>query len=91
VTSADATLKRDLSVIAEDPAIHQGMDPRVHLLRKELDCRVKPGNDAVFVTQYYWRSVSRRGGESLAGSGGLRFADPPYKRGHDNTIVITLR
>ena len=21
------------------------LDPRVHLLRKEMDCRVKPGND----------------------------------------------
>src|SRR5271167_1465129 len=40
-----------------DPRIHQqlfwltlavtrGLDPRVHLLCKEMDCRVKPGNDS---------------------------------------------
>jgi hypothetical protein len=28
--------------------VTRGLDPRVHLLRKKLDCRVKPGNDAVF-------------------------------------------
>ena len=27
-------------------AVTRGLDPRVHLLRKEMDCRVKPGNDA---------------------------------------------
>ncbi len=25
--------------------VTRGLDPRVHLLRKEMDCRVKPGND----------------------------------------------
>jgi hypothetical protein len=23
----------------------RGLDPRIHLLRKMMDCRVKPGND----------------------------------------------
>jgi hypothetical protein len=23
----------------------RGLDPRIHRLRKEVDCRVKPGND----------------------------------------------
>jgi hypothetical protein len=26
--------------------ITRGLDPRVHLFRKKMDCRVKPGNDA---------------------------------------------
>jgi hypothetical protein len=28
-------------------ALHvtRGLDPRVHLFRAEMDCRVKPGND----------------------------------------------
>ncbi len=25
--------------------VTRGLDPRVHLLRMEIDCRVKPGND----------------------------------------------
>jgi hypothetical protein len=25
--------------------VTRGLDPRVHLFRKKLDCRVKPGND----------------------------------------------
>jgi hypothetical protein len=25
--------------------VTRGLDPRVHLLRMKLDCRVKPGND----------------------------------------------
>jgi hypothetical protein len=25
--------------------VTRGLDPRVHLLRKKMDCRVKPGND----------------------------------------------
>jgi hypothetical protein len=25
--------------------VTRGLDPRVHLLRKMMDCRVKPGND----------------------------------------------
>jgi hypothetical protein len=24
----------------------RGLDPRIHLLAKKMDCRVKPGNDA---------------------------------------------
>ena len=26
--------------------VTRGLDPRVHLLRKKMDCRVQPGNDA---------------------------------------------
>src|SRR5215468_12517359 len=29
-----------------DPPVTRGLDPRVHLLRTRMDCRVKPGNDA---------------------------------------------
>jgi hypothetical protein len=25
--------------------VTRGLDPRVHLFRKKMDCRVKPGND----------------------------------------------
>jgi hypothetical protein len=25
--------------------VTRGLDPRVHLVRKKMDCRVKPGND----------------------------------------------
>ena len=28
-------------------SVTRGLDPRVHPLRKEMDCRVKSGNDAV--------------------------------------------
>jgi hypothetical protein len=28
--------------------VTRGLDPRVHPLRKKMDCRVKPGNDAEF-------------------------------------------
>jgi len=31
---------------ATDLLVTRGLDPRVHLLCKEMDCRVKPGNDA---------------------------------------------
>jgi urease accessory protein len=27
------------------PLVTRGLDPRVHLVRKKMDCRVKPGND----------------------------------------------
>jgi hypothetical protein len=27
------------------PVVTRGLDPRVHPLRKKMDCRVKPGND----------------------------------------------
>jgi len=27
--------------------VTRGLNPRVHPLRKKMDCRVKPGNDAV--------------------------------------------
>jgi hypothetical protein len=27
-------------------SVTRGLDPRVHLFRKKMDCRVKPGNDA---------------------------------------------
>jgi len=30
----------------ETPAVMRGLDPRIHLLQKMMDCRVKPGNDA---------------------------------------------
>jgi len=26
-------------------AVMRGLDPRIHLLAKMMDCRVKPGND----------------------------------------------
>jgi hypothetical protein len=26
--------------------VTRGLDPRVHLLRMTMDCRVKPGNDS---------------------------------------------
>jgi hypothetical protein len=28
--------------------VTRGLDPRVHLPRRKMDCRVKPGNDAEF-------------------------------------------
>jgi hypothetical protein len=38
------------SVLVPSTAVTRGLDPRVHLLRiklvrKKMDCRVKPGND----------------------------------------------
>src|ERR1700678_2389949 len=30
-------------------SVTRGLDPRVHPLRKRMDCRVKPGKDAEFV------------------------------------------
>jgi hypothetical protein len=26
----------------------RGLDPRIHLSEKKMDCRVKPGNDTVY-------------------------------------------
>jgi hypothetical protein len=30
------------------PTVMRGLDPRIHLLAKRMDCRVKPGNDNRF-------------------------------------------
>src|SRR5262245_52096014 len=46
---------RKLRKSANDAAlgVTRGLDPRVHPFRKKMDCRVKPGNDASFMTQQY--------------------------------------
>jgi hypothetical protein len=34
--------------LTSNPALStvmRGLDPRIHLLAKKMDCRVKPGND----------------------------------------------
>src|SRR5262245_36587054 len=49
----EASLRPDAGASAAGPLTHsvtRGLDPRVHLLRKrllakEMDCRIKPGND----------------------------------------------
>ncbi len=35
----------------------RGLDPRIHLFKKMMDCRVKPGND-VFVNIGHYRKVA---------------------------------
>jgi len=34
-----------MSLSAHRQSVTRGLDPRVHPLRKKMDCRVKPGND----------------------------------------------
>src|ERR1700741_764775 len=34
------------------PLVMRGLDPRIHRLRKEMDCRVKPCNDGEEVSPY---------------------------------------
>ncbi len=46
------------------PVVTRGLDPRVHLFRKKMDCRVKPGNDAEegqSELNPLWRSLFPRG------------------------------
>ena len=40
-------------------AVTPGLDPGVHLLRKKMDCRVKPGNDAVERFAQCWPSARK--------------------------------
>jgi hypothetical protein len=40
--------------IRSAPAVTRGLDPRVHLFQKMMDCRVKPGND----TNDQFRAIS---------------------------------
>jgi hypothetical protein len=43
-------LRHKLRKSANDAALRvtRGLDPRVHLLRKKMDCRVKPGDNAEY-------------------------------------------
>ncbi len=36
--------------------VTRGLDARVHLFRKRMDCRVKPGNDRT-MGQRYWEAL----------------------------------
>ena len=47
--------------------VTRGLDPRVHLLAKMMDCRVKPGNDEIE------RSAMRN---DVVGDGAAYFAGP---------------
>jgi hypothetical protein len=45
--------------------VMRGLDPRIHLLAKSMDCRVKPGNDNRF------NMTGNRFSSSAAASSGL--------------------
>src|SRR5262249_42132228 len=44
---AEAQELEEAGEIALTHAVMRGLDPRIHLVRKMMDCRVKPGNDQV--------------------------------------------
>jgi hypothetical protein len=46
VTQLSILLERVAMKLIPPLRVTRGLDPRVHLLRMEMDCRVKPGNDA---------------------------------------------